>query len=112
MDPDLQHHDAGDDVVAAYQDRVAAEQQQTRALAAFQARVAAISRPDLAAVSEAARSLFSARAWETPAGMRSARAWEIPAGMRIRSRALVGKIFAVVDATQVAITHPCPCLGA
>ena len=100
MDPDLQHHDGHDDVVAAYQDRVAAEQQLTRALAAFQARVAVISRPDLAAVSEAARSLFSARAWETPAGM------------RIRSRALVGKIFAVVDATQVAITHPCPCLGA
>ena len=58
MDPDLQHHDAGDDVVAVYQDRVAAEQQLTRALAAFQARVAAISRPDLAAVSEAARPLF------------------------------------------------------
>ncbi|TGG94771.1 MAG: hypothetical protein ERJ67_01715, partial [Aphanocapsa feldmannii 277cV] len=58
MDPDLQHHDGHDDVVAAYQDRVAAEQQLTRALAAFQARVAAISRPDLAAVSEAARPLF------------------------------------------------------
>ena len=58
MGPDLQHHDAGDDVVAAYQDRVAAEQQLNRALAAFQARVAAISRPDLAAVSEAARPLF------------------------------------------------------
>ena len=58
MDPDLQCHDAGDDVVGACQDRVAAEQQLTRALAAFQVRVAAISRLDLAAVSEAARPLF------------------------------------------------------